>query len=736
MVFFQAALLAGYAYAHLLSTRCPLRLQAVLQAVLVLLPLAVLPIAFPAARLASLPHESTPIFWLLGALLLTVGLPFFVVATSSPLLQKWFSSLRHAAAGDPYFLYGASNSGSILALLAYPALLEPQLRLAQQTWLWTLGYGAFVILTWCCAVALWRGAGVNGQGSGGGVDAAGFSLTPDPRPLTPYSSLTWPRRLRWLALAFVPSSLLLGVTSYLSTDLAAVPLLWVVPLALYLLTFVLVFSRSMRLPYPILGRWLALAVLLCTIILLSQAEPQPVWVLIVIHLAMFFLAALVCHGALAADRPDPRHLSEFYLWLALGGVLGGLFNALVAPLVFNSIAEYPLAMVLACALRPMPPVEETRKARSQRSGKGSDPSQIRHLGFGSRDFTLPLALGVLTLLLIWAASAFIAEYGDRLQLDRNAYRLAIAVMLGIPAVLCYLLVMRPLRFALGVAAILAAGYFISGPQGRPLLRERNFFGTLKITRDADNKFNQLVHGNTLHGRQYLDPARRHEPLAYFYRTGPIGQVFTVFNAGRHTPRVAVVGLGIGSLAAYATPQQQWTFYEIDPAVDRIANDTHYFTFLEDCRAQKLDIVLGDARLRLRAAPAHEYGLLVIDAFSSDAIPIHLLTREALQLYFDRLADDGFLAFHTSNRYLDLKPVLADLARSLGFVCYVCDDRDLAEQEMKDGKDPSEWMVLARRAADLGSLPANGHWRRLPGQSKSAIWTDDYSNILSVFKWTD
>jgi SAM-dependent methyltransferase len=425
-------------------------------------------------------------------------------------------------------------------------------------------------------------------------------------------------------------------------------------------------------------------------------------------LLTFFGAALFCHGELARDRPSPAYLTEFYLWLAVGGVLGGLFNALVAPLVFPRIVEYPLVVVLVCLLRPARPNARTRRWS------------------GWLDWVLPLALGAATAGLILVLPSWNVE----------PVQLRLGLMFGVPAALCYTFVDRPRRFALGVAALLIAGGLYSGSQGRPLHTERSFFGVLRITIDPSGTFRQLVHGNTVHGRQRLLDQGRPEPRSYYHREGPIGRLFAVLpkvNPRFGEARIGVVGLGIGSLAYYAEPRQQWTFYEIDPAVQRLAADPAYFSFLQTCRAATLEVVLGDARLRLQDAPDHHYDLLVLDAFSSDAVPVHLLTREAMQLYRDKLAPGGLLAFHISNRYLDLKPVLGNLAADAAWSARVRED--LAVLDKESGKDPSIWVVMAGSEKELALL-SKGFWELLPGRAGEAVWRDDFSNLLAIFKWRE
>jgi hypothetical protein len=705
MVFFQAVLLAGYAYAHATTAWLGVRRQVVLHLALLCSPFLVLPVGLAAGWVP--PSDHNPIPWLLALLAVSVGLPFFVLSASAPLLQTWFAGTGHRSAGDPYFLYAASNLGSMLALLGYPLVLEPFLSLKpdrwlSQNWLWTAGYALLVALMAGCALAVWLAPrGVKRKEGGGAAQAPGelsgpITLLPPPRALA---------RLRWVALAFVPSSLLLGVTTYITTDIAPVPLLWVIPLALYLLSFILVFARRPLLPPTWAARALPMAVLGTAFTFFFEAVPK---VGLPLHLLTFFLAALVCHGELARDRPPPRYLTGFYLCISVGGVLGGLANALVAPLVFDRIAEYPLALVLLCLLRP--------------AGRPADSG-----GWRSRclDVGLPLALGgaVAAGLVLGLPAAGLKPVPVTITLASLPLLLA-----------CYAFKDRPLRFALGVAVLLlTAG--LSGRLYDPVLyRERTFFGALRVTHDLEGNCHQFAHGSTLHGKQSLDPERRREPLTYYYRTGPVGRVFKAFQRSPASPSVAVVGLGAGSLACYAKADEEWTFFEIDPAVERIARDPRFFTFLQDCRAGDLDVLLGDARLRLQEAPARHYGLIVLDAFSSDSIPVHLLTREALRLYLDKLADGGILAIHASNLYLDLRPVLGELARDAHLACRVCDDTAISEEDARRGKTASRWVVMARRDEDLGSLASDPRWQSLSGDTGGAVWTDDFSNIATLLSW--
>lgn len=689
MVFFQAELLAGYAYAHAATSRLGIRRQTALHAGLLVVPWFVLPLGIP-RHSAPPPSSEDPTLWLLGLLITTAGLPFFLVSTTAPLLQRWFSGTGHRAAADPYYLYGASNLGSLLALLSYPFVVEPNLSLARQAALWSVGYGGLAVLTMACAVSARRS---------GGAASTAFD---DRLEGDAERRIGLLRGLRWLAQAFLPSSLMLGLTTYLTTDIAPIPLLWVIPLGLYLLSFMLVFARRPLLPHRAMVRALPWVVVPWALVM-GIGLVQAVW--IPLHLLAFFVASMACHGELARLRPPARRLTAFYLAMALGGVLGGVFNALIAPFVFDRIAEYPLAMVGACAILPAVATDEGQQ------------------GWRQADVLIPAAIFLLTAALVL----------DLLGLASSpAGALGVMIASGLVALAFSTHRTRPVRFALAVGAALLASGLSPGVNGRPLHRERTFFGILRVTAVAEGNYHRLFQGTTLHGQQCLDPDRRREPLTYFTRSGPIGQVFDAVRARLEVPgaAVAIAGLGAGTLACYAEPGQRWTIYEIDPAVARIARDPRYFRFLGDCPAESLDVVVGDARTRLRDAPGHGFGLIVLDAFSSDAVPTHLLTREALRLYLDKLAEGGLIAFNITNRYLDLEPVVGVLALDAGLACRVRYDVDVPKRDRERGKLGSIWAVLARREADLGPLAKDPRWTAPRSRPGEAAWTDDFSDLTS------
>jgi hypothetical protein len=679
MVFFQSALLAGYAYAHGLSRSFGPRGQIAAHLGLLAIACLGLPVAIGADW--HPPVGGASILWLIGLMTWTVGLPFLAVAATAPLVQRWFAGSGHPAASDPYFLHGASNLGSVLALVSYPLLVEPRLTLREQNLLWTAGYGVLALAIAGCAIVVWRSRSADAMAS------ATCRLDQD-------EAIGWPRRLRWLCLALVPSCLLLAVTTHITTDLAAVPLLWVVPLALYLLTYVIAFARRPWLRHA----WTLKAqpfVLIPLVLLFTWT--LPFWVGLPLHLLCLFVSALVCHGELARLRPRAEHLTEFYFWLALGGALGGAFTALLAPLLFDGVFEYPIALAAACLLRP---------------------ARAPHAGRRAMEFVLPLVIG-----------ALIAVHGDGLNLGLPDFGMFGMLLVCVPsAVALYALAERPLGFGLGIAAALAAALLTA--DGRTVVaRERSFFGVYTVKRDPAG-YHVLVHGTTVHGAQRVNPAWWREPLTYYHRDGPLGHLFSALGARLHA--IGVVGLGAGSVACYRRPGQRWTFYEIDPLIERIARDERYFHYLAEC-ARDAAIRSGDARLKLQDAARGSYDLLILDAFSSDAIPMHLMTREALALYLDKLAPGGVIAWHVSNRNLDLAPIVGDLAADAGMVAWVRSDQP-SRAALAGYRSPSSWIALARRAEDLAPLVADPRWTRLQGRPDMRPWTDDFSNILSALLW--
>jgi hypothetical protein len=671
MVFFQLALLGGYAYAHWSVRALGVRRQRFVH--LALFGLAGLTLPFAAT--GGWRGEASPALSLLMLLASMVGAGFLAVSAGAPLLQRWFAATDDPEGKDPYFLYAASNVGSMLALFVYPVLIEPYFALAAQARIWAGGYALLALGMLACALFVRR------------AEPATEGERSAPLPIR--------LKLLWLALAAVPSSLLLGVTSFLTTNVAPVPFLWVVPLALYLLTFVIAFARRRFVTAAQLGRVFGLlAIPLAMIIILESSEPL-VW-LAALHLIAFFVAALMCHSRLVDLRPESGRLTEFYLWMSAGGVVGGAFTALAAPVLFSTLVEYPLALVGAALLMP---------AKAEGSARRKD---------------------VLYALAVTAVTFATVLLVRRLDLPGAA---VIGLALGLPLLLAFLAAERPLRYGLALLGFFIVSIYLgTAIPGQLLHAERSFFGVHRVL-SMDDSMHLLTHGNTTHGMQNM--ANPEVPLTYYHPTGPIGQVFRYFSGPMRKERVGLVGLGVGSLAAYGESGQRMVFFEIDPAVERIARDGRLFRYLADSAAE-VEVALGDARLTLQDRN-ERYGLLVLDAFTSDAVPMHLLTVEAIQLYLERLDNDGLIAFHISNRYLDLAPVLAAAADRLGLATLYQEDLYLDPEDEAEGKRESQWLLMARESAHFGGLADQAEWYQPLRQPRVTAWTDDFSNLLRSFR---
>jgi hypothetical protein len=705
LVFYQVALLVGYLYAHAVSRR-PARQQAVFQIALLAAAAVALPIAVHGG--GAPPASANPIGWVFRILVVSLGLPFVVLATTGPLLQRWFASLGPRTDGSPYSLFAASNIGSFVALLGYPFLVEPLLRLRQQSVTWTAGYALYALLMLLCGAALWRAN-------------PDLSASPPPVP-TPAPARgrraratsadvqdeddPWAKRLHWLGLAAVPSSLMMSVTTFISTDVGSIPLLWVVPLALYLLTFVLAFAERQLIPRRVVTWLFPIAVVL--VVALVIAPPVYPLTMIGLHLSAFFVVSLACHLELAASRPPAEQLTEFYLWLSAGGAVGGLFNALIAPLIFVNPFEYPLAALSACLLLP------------EALGTTTSPrSQLRTVG--------TLAMTAVPVTLVALLVMFVQRFDARIPADTFT---RYAIIFGPPCLAAFVMRRTPLRMGIALAAVVVSAVFVRFDSRMPIHLERSFFGVHRVLFSGRERV--LLSGTTNHGAQSIDPALACEPLTYYSRGGPVGQLFAHLAATAPVSRVGVVGLGTASMAAYASPGQTWTFFEINPVVERIARDPDYFTYLRDC-APTARVVTGDARLMLALQPDAAFDVLVLDAFSSDSIPVHLMTREAMQLYVRTLAPHGVIAVHVSNRYLELAPVVGATAREAGLVSMTELHGPTEEQHRISAEiSPSRWVLLARSRADFGALTADSRWESLD-EVDGPVWTDDYSNVIGVLR---
>ena len=693
-VFFQAVLLAGYAFSHLSLRHLGVRRQPVLQALVALAGLAALPIAVPAGWD---PPTGSPGLWTLVVLGATVGLPFFVLSTVSPTLQRWFAATDHPSAGDPYFLYAAGNVGSLLSLLAYPLLAEPLLSSGDLSRIWSLGYATFVVLLGACWALVRRCRAVD--------DEVG--------PAPERSPLSWRTRLRWVGFAAVPSGLLLGVTRHISSDVAAMPLLWVVPLALYLTTFIVAFGRRPDRAVRVASRALKLLVVPLTLSFFGFLSSIEVG--LALHLSVFTAAAMVAHGRLSLDRPGTDRLTDFYLMLSVGGVVGGATAALLAPILFSSVLEYPIFLVAALALLPRAAFTAPREA-----GAGS-PSPAS-LAARARRAATPRALVLGAVVLGTAvASVSIRSAGTQRSL------VAAMVVAAAGATVAYVLTRSPAGFAASIGVVLALGLLV--PANATRYQSRTFYGVHRVYDDqASGGRHVLLNGSTVHGMEDVRGPHAGQPTTYYHPTGPIGRWFAL-HEDDGPRRVGVVGLGSGALAWYGRAGDEMDFYEIDDAVVHIAEDPDLFTFLSRSKAE-VEVQVGDGRLLLDRADGPKDDALVIDAFSGDSIPAHLLTDEAVGLYLRRLADHGTLVIHISNRFFDFTPVVARLAAAHDLAAYVGFDPATPEQAA-EGKLASTWVVMARTPADT-RVDGEPGWTRL-GEGDGPLWTDDRSDLLRLLR---
>jgi spermidine synthase len=681
MVFFQAMLLAGYAYAHALTRLVPGRISVAVHLVVMVVAVFALPLGIAAGW--GRPPAAGQEFWLLGLFAASIGLPFFALSANGPLLQAWFARTGHPQAKDPYFLYAASNVGSFLALLAYPFAIEPFTRLPQQTMGWTVGFYALILLIALCGVFLLRSR-----------DALPDIATDDAAPPTFRDALIW------IALAAVPSALLIAITAHISTDVAAAPFLWVVPLALYLATFVIAFQSRPILPHRFVTFIAPLAVIMLVVSLALGAADQIV-VLIALNLVGFFVLALMCHGELARRRPPARYLTSFYLYLSLGGVIGGIFAGLIAQHLFSWVAEYPLLIILAALCRP---------------------------GLAWPRSKLEIATWVL--IIAGAAFALFASYVWRYEFTESAFNLWVAALL----VLAFGFSHYVLTFAGLIAASLMFVVLFGADAGK---RDfvRSFFGVHKVMESDAGQFRILKHGTIEHGAQRIrhpdgrPVTGRPTPITYYHDLSPMAQGLVAAREKRGGPiNVAVVGLGTGTLACQMKPGDQLTYYEIDPTVVQIAKDIRRFTFLSEC-APDAKIVIGDARLTLADSPDGQYDILIIDAFSSDAIPTHLLTKEAMAIFKDKIKPDGMILMHISNKHMTLAPVVAGVAEANDLVSRAGDSDEGYDDE--NHIFGSLVVAVARRDEDFGSLAKNEKWVEQEADEDQWVWTDDYSNVIGA-----
>ena len=678
MVFFQAMLLAGYAYAHVLSRYLGPGIQVIVHAATLGAAALFLPVGIDAGWR---PEEgASPSLWLLALLAACLGAPFFAIAATAPLIQRWFSLTDHPDARDPYFLYAASNAGSVAVLLAFPFLIEPQFTNHAQASAWAAGFAVLGLGVLSCGAMIlnWPAQSVPAAES-----VAERTLRP-----------SWRQRGGWVLYAGVPSAMLLGVTAHITSDIAAAPLLWVLPLALYLLTFVNAFATRPLIPHAVAARAMAFALVLLAALFTWR---EPVGLILPLHLLAFFAIALGCHGELARRRPAPAALTEFYLFLSVGGLAGGAFVALLAPQLFDTVLEYPLSIVLAAALMP-------------------HASRLVTRG------DLILCLSIAAVLL--GIRALVTQF------DVTVPRIAFAGICALLAVLVLSRQSRPLAFALCTAALLVTQ--IWSPRWEDVLwTGRSFFGVYRVSESGDPPVRNLVHGTTIHGGQWIREGVA-TPTHYFTGSSPIVEVIRKMQSQRDGLRVGVAGLGIGALSYYRQPADEWRYYEIDPMIRWLTAESGYFEILPS-HDPEADIVMGDARLSIAKEPDGRFDLLIMDAFSSDAVPMHLLTREALSLYLDKLTGNGILMLHISNRFLDLAPAIGataaslELAAKIGLMAHI-------DEEIDPQGAPTTWVAIARTEPALARLGLGERWNPLEA-SYAHPWRDDFSSFLEAILWS-
>lgn len=686
MVFFQSLLLGGYAYAHYLMTLKSRVAPVLIHLAVLVVALLTLPLSIAGGW--GEPPASGYAFWLLGLFAVSIGLPFFALAANNPMLQAWFVRTGHPDGPDPYFLYASSNIGSFLALLSYPVLLEPMFTLRTQNLIWTGGYALLIVLIAACGVLLMRSPPMT-------VEATRASDGDAPAP-------TWTTRLRWIFLAAVPSGLLIAVTAHISTDVAAAPLLWVLPLSLYLLTWVLVFQSR-----PLLPHWLMLLLqplaIAGVMVLLVVGGEQNLLATLGGHLLCFFIIAMACHGELARTRPAASYLTGFYVALSFGGMVGGLFAGLIAPYTFSWIAEYPILLALAALCRPQ------------------ESSTVR----GSLWVWLLAIIAVLALIAISYRQGTTTEF-----LETNR----IWVVSGVAVVVAILT--WPWRIdRWKLAALVALGLVLirvyPADDGR-VETVRSFFGVHKIV--MNSQYHVLMHGTTIHGAQKFQendgtPVKgRPEAISYYHTDGGMGRAIAAIRERKGGPiRVAVIGLGAGTLACQSAPGEDWTFFEIDQTMVDTARDPRYFTYINSCEPD-MKPVMGDARLTFAKEKDGTYDLIIVDAYSSDAIPIHLATEEAMAIYKAKLAPQGAVVMHVSNRHLELASVVVGIAEENDMKSWVYN-----EDSGRDGEYifTTNVVISAREEADVGKIASDDKWALTDATEGQRVWTDDYSNVLGA-----
>lgn len=722
MFFFQLLLLGGYFYTHLSFKKLSLRRQMLLHMVLMGVAALALPIAFRGDGVVP----DDPAFWLLQQLFLTAALPFLMISATAPMLQKWFSLSAHPRAASPFFLYAASNTGSLAALLVYPVLIEPVMNIQQQAELWSYGFGLLSVLLIVCA-SLVRPAGRS--------DSAAVACSPPALGAKPTTRQT----LLWLAAAAVPSSLFLAATHYLTRDIAPVPFLWLLPLTIYLLTYILAFSEWFKVGSDLIKKAAGAGLLLFLPVYFLDGMFE-IWLTLPVHLYVLFSFALLCHKYLADSRPAAEHLTWFYLWLSVGGVVGGFFNSVVAPTLFTNISEYPLVILLATifisgGLQRAPGGETGRREFSIRS---SVTAGVLSAALIWLIFEVPIHIWAFKLGVYFAVDCSTGYLQMIMKFITDQQVMIKFVACVAAAGAAYAVMQRNMRISLLLfVAVVMALLFVGriGKKDPVIFQSRNFFGTKEVIVTNRGTLHQLVHGNTLHGAQSFAGGMRREPLAYYHRLGPMGDIFALPVAKKPQLRVAVLGLGPGNAAAWGKSGDRFTFFEIDPEIVLVATGISAFTYLAESAAS-CSVIIGDARLKMAQQPDNSFDMIIMAAFSSDSIPAHLVTMEAMRIYLQKLAPDGVIVANVSNRYLDLVSLLGVTAEACGLQSVGVSDHEFNSDARENFmRMPSLYVLMSRDAAQLptSAAPFKHHWKKIAPGAGIRPWSDSFSSLMPLLR---
>lgn len=713
MFFFQAMLMAGYLFTHFSATRFGVKKQLFIQFPLMLAVFIFLP--FSVNYTGDIP--ANPSFWLIGRLFLIAGLPFFAVSAVSPLLQLWFAQTSHKYAKNPFFLFAAANAGSLIALAAYPAFFEPEFNLEKQAQLWSWGFAILFVLVFLCGIIACRSDSED-------VIKKACGTQPGFKDI-----------FKWVLFAFVPSSLMLAVTQYITTDLMPMPLFWVIPLMIYLLSFIFSFSHRFSFSSATL-RKLSLTAIISFLSFHLFVDVNNFWLGVVVHLLILLLVSWYCHRYIYETRPERGHLTIFYAWVSFGGVLGGLFNSMIAPIIFNEFVEYPIMLVLVCYLAD-------KYGKDQSDNRPAISNRVSAIT-GIYIFGMLFFISIVNFVEVYYNLAVYFGFdGQYSFVERGVYFIdnhttLIRQILFITLALMPALIMRlkyRVRFApmVAIALILLFGWKVS--RFTIIHRERNFFGVKKVFCEIDQSIRYLAHGSTIHGKQSYQESWIIEPLSYYHRRGPLGDIFDLPVTAKENVNAAIIGLGIGSMAAYSRPGDNFVFFEIDPQIVEIAYNDNIFIYMkhfgDNCR-----VIVGDGRLKLAEQPEGHFDLIVVDAFSSDSIPLHLLTVEAMELYFNKLNDYGVVAVHVSNRYIDFKPHLKAIARQKNLKFAFISDQDFDRNHPPNfWRRPSEYAVFTKDQGVINYLTriSQGEWQTELDDCDYKAWTDNHSAIFPLIR---